>query len=91
MAAGEGLYRIQGHEAAIVYVGEGALRTRLAAHAAKLATSSPQGQLLKTAAPLRFSAAAGPWLRHRRLELETDPIAARVLASRRPPPAQIIG
>lgn len=91
MPAGEGLYRIQGCKETMVYVGEGGLRTRLAAHAAKLTTSSAQGQVLKTAAPLRCSAVAGPWFRHQRLELETDLIAAYVLAARRLPPAQFIG
>jgi hypothetical protein len=91
LQAGEGLYRIQGREDTTVYVGEGTLRARLPAHAAKLSTSSAQGQVLKRAAPLRFSTVASPWFRHQRLELETDLIAACVLADRRPPSAQFIG
>jgi hypothetical protein len=87
----DGLYRILGREGIIMYVGEGRLRTRLATHAAKLATSSAQAQTFREAAPLRFSAVTGQWLRHQRLELETDLIAACVLADRRPPPAQFIG
>lgn len=47
VAAEEGLYRIQGHEETIVYVGEGRLRARLAAHAAKLCTSNAQGRVLE--------------------------------------------
>jgi excinuclease UvrABC nuclease subunit len=86
-----GLYRIHGRDETIVYVGEGALRTRLAAHAAKLTTSSAQGRVLTNAAPLDYSTVAGRWARHERLELETDLIAACVLAARRPPPAQFIG
>ena len=89
--AGDGLYRIRGSKKSIVYVGEGELRTRLAAHAAKLTTSSAQGRVLTKAAPLRFSTVAGPWFRHQRLELETDLIAASVLTTRRAPPAQFIG
>ena len=91
MPTGEGLYRIQGCSENIVYVGEGELRIRLAAHAAKLSTSTAQGQALKKAAPLRFSAVAASWFRNQRLELETDLIAACVLATRRPPAAQFIG
>lgn len=91
MQAGNGLYRIQGAKKNIVYVGEGGLRRRLAAHATKLITSSTQGLVLKNAAPLRFSTVAGPWHGHQRLELETDLIAAYVLATRRVPLAQFIG
>jgi hypothetical protein len=87
----DGLYRIQSRKQNIVYLGEGSLRTRLAAHAAKLTTLSVQGQALKQEAPLRFSAVTAPWFRHQRLELETDLIAACILTVRRPPPAQFIG
>ena len=87
----DGLYRIQNREQHIVYVGEGRLRARLAAHAAKLTTLSAQGQALKKEAPLRFSAVTARGFRHQRLELQTDLIAACILAIRRPPPAQFIG
>lgn len=91
VAPQDGLYRILGREGIIVYVGEGRLRVRLATHAAKLATSSPQAQVFQETTPLRFSTVTGQWFRHRRLELETDLIAACVLSGRRPPPAQFIG
>jgi hypothetical protein len=58
---------------------------------AKLTTASAQGPSFMQSAPLSFSTIAGPWLRHQRLELETDLIAACVLADRRPPPTQFIG
>lgn len=89
--AGDGLYRIDGRKEIIVYLGEGRLRTRLATHATKVTTSSPQGEAFRRAAPLRYSLITGPWPRHQRLELETDLIAACVLANRRPPAGQFIG
>jgi hypothetical protein len=88
---GTGLYRIKGGHGAIVYVGEGEFRARLDAHAAKLTTTSIQGEALLQASPLGFSIVTGPWHRHQRLELETDLIGACVIAARRPPPAQFIG
>ena len=88
---GAGLYRIKGYQGAIAYIGEGDFRARLARHAAKLNADSTQGDAFTQAAPLRFSTVAGPWYRHQRLELETDLIAACVLAVLQPPPAQFIG
>ena len=87
----DGLDRILSREGMIVYVGQGRLRARLATHAAKLAMSGAQAQVFQVAAPLRFSAVTRQSFRHQRLELETDLIAACVLADRRPPPAQFIG
>ena len=47
----EGLHRIQGRKENIVYVGEGALRAPLCAHAAELTTPAPPGRVLNKAAP----------------------------------------
>ena len=92
VATGLGIYRIKGRDGSLTYIGEGSLRQRLLTHAAKLATPSPQGTALANSAPLMFSTVLGPdWLRHQRLELETDLIAAYVLAARQPPAAQFIG
>ena len=90
--ATNGLYRIRGRAERLVYIGEGAIRVRLLAHAAKLNTASAQADALRASAPLAFSLVSGPdWLRHQRLELETDLIAAYVLATRQVPAAQFIG
>jgi hypothetical protein len=87
-----GLYRIRGHEDGLVYVGERKVRDRLRAHAGTLIRATEQGRVLAAAAPLEFLLAIdGSWLRHQRLELETDLIAAHVLAVGRPPAAQFIG
>jgi hypothetical protein len=92
VGTGLGIYRIKGGDGSLTYIGEGSLRGRLLIHAAKLATPSPQGRVLANSAPLMFSTVLGPhWLRHQRLELETDLIAAYVLAARQPPAAQFIG
>jgi hypothetical protein len=73
-------------------VGEGAIRARLLAHAAKLQAATPRGDALRADAPLAFSLVRGPrWLRHQRLELETDLISAHVLATCDVPAAQFIG
>jgi hypothetical protein len=88
----DGLYRIRGSDERLVYIGEGAIRSRLLAHLAKLNASAPQGQALRAATPLSFSAVANSsWRRHQRLELETDLIGAYVLANHEPPAAQFIG
>jgi hypothetical protein len=86
-----GLYRIRGNDDRLVYIGEGAIRSRLLAHLSKLDSPTRQGRTLKAAAPLAFSTVAANWRRHQRLELETDLIGAYVLATREPPAAQFIG
>ena len=87
-----GLYRIRGRTDGLAYIGEGAIRARLLAHAAKLKAATAQGDALRASAPLSLSIAYGPdWLRHQRLELETDLIAAQVLAAGHVPAAQFIG
>jgi hypothetical protein len=89
-----GLYRIRGAgRPALLYVGEGEVRGRLAAHRAEIAVPGhAQGRI--------FSDAGGPecswalddaWHRHQRLELETDLIAAHVLAAGEAPAAQFLG
>jgi len=89
---GEGLYRMRGAADGLVYVGEGRVRARLAAHAHKLNQQSEQGRVFRRHAPLEFSALLDEgWLSHQRLELETDLIAAHALALGRPPAAQFIG
>jgi hypothetical protein len=85
----DGLYRIRGNDERLVYIGEGAICSRLLVHLAKLNTPTSQGRALRAAAPLTFSAAANrTWRRHQRLELETDLIGAYVLATYKPPAAQ---
>ena len=89
---GNGLYRIRGRSDQLVYIGEGNVRGRLRTHAAKLRHTLPQGAALASAAPLECSAVLNPdWLRHERLELETDLIAAHTIACAAPPAAQFIG
>jgi len=89
-AAGVGVYRIRGGDERIVYIGEGTIAPRLAAHQRSASTArSPQGQALSAARPLTVSWVINPaWEGHQRLELETDLIAAWVLASHSPPSAQ---
>jgi hypothetical protein len=91
--AATGLYRLAGRNGdGLLYVGEGRLRSRLGAHLAKLGVETPQGRVLSDAAPLRYSTTRNvEWLRHQRLELETDLIAAHTLGRGVPPPAQFIG
>lgn len=88
-----GLYRIRGPgRAGLVYIGEGAIRARLVAHAFK--TRGPindQGRVLAEHQPLECSWVVGAWLPHQRLELENDLIAAHVLVLEAVPPAQFIG
>jgi hypothetical protein len=90
--AGNGLYRIRGDASGLVYIGEGVVSQRLRAHLAKVTTGSAQGNVLAASAPLAFSWSLNEdWLRHQRLELETDLIAAHVLALHAVPTAQFIG
>jgi hypothetical protein len=92
-----GLYRIRGNgeptPAALVYVGEGRVRNRLAAHLGKTASpATEQGSILRAAAPLEGSwVLNGAWPAHQRLELETDLIAAHLLTTGLVPPAQFLG
>jgi len=88
-----GVYRIRGSGDRIVYIGEGIIVARLAAHrkSARTATSR-QGQALAAVQPLTSSwVANADWADHQRLELENDLIAAWVLANGSPPSAQFFG
>jgi hypothetical protein len=89
-----GLYRIRGTEAStFVYVGEGLIRSRLAAHFAKITDlKNRQGQVFAHAGLLECAWVINAnWRPHQRLELETDLIAAHVLATNSPPAAQFLG
>jgi len=89
--AGEpGIYRIQGSDGRIVYIGEGMIAARLVMHRRSAsATKSPQGRALAAAQPLSCSwVVNAAWADHQRLELENDLIAACVLATGSPPSAQ---
>jgi hypothetical protein len=89
---GNGIYRISGRGVGLVYIGEGLVRGRLQTHLAKLQTATRQGAVFAENAPLAFSFAMNrEWLRHQRLELETDLIAAHVLSLHKVPPAQFVG
>lgn len=86
-----GFYRIAvPDEGQLIYVGESArVGARLRDHAAKAKGSGRQAEMFGRS--LVISIAAGPALAHQRLEVETDLIAAHVLATSRPPSAQFIG
>jgi hypothetical protein len=89
-----GLYRIRGHRGTrLLYVGEGLIRSRLAAHLAKTGDpNSGQGRIFNEAAPLECSWVINEdWLSHQRLELEVDLIAAHVLVMGEGPAAQFRG
>jgi hypothetical protein len=85
-----GVYRIRGGNDQIVYIGEGMIAARLAAHRTSArAATSPQGRALAAAQPLSCSwVANAEWADHQRLELENDLLAATVLANGSPPLAQ---
>ena len=88
-----GLYRIRSEKAEdLLYIGEGKVRERLRAHLAKVGRDHQQGQLFSAAGELRCSwTLSSTWLAHQRLELETDLIAAHMLATGQPPVAQFLG
>lgn len=84
--------RRQGLNREQVKCGEGAIRGRIIAHVAKLKASDKQGTVFAGAAPLEFSWTTNDgWLRHQRVELETDLIGAFVLATYQAPAAQFLG
>jgi hypothetical protein len=88
-----GLYRIRGAQGAeLLYVGQGAISARLARHAR--ISDRPdlsQGAIFSSSQKLQVSWTAGDWLTHQRLELETDLIAAHMIATCRVPEAQFRG
>ena len=85
-----GVYRIRGGDGRIVYIGQGLIAARLAAHDRSATfANSPQGVVLGSARPLTCSWVANAnWPDHQRLELENDLVAACVLATGTPPSAQ---
>jgi hypothetical protein len=89
---GLGLYRLaRPYAGTLVYVGEGAISARVAAHLAKSRIAGHR-QAPMFAGPLICSFVANPtWLDHQRLELENDLIAAHVLTTGRVPSAQFLG
>lgn len=93
-AGATGLYRSRqtgAHE--LLYVGQGVIASRLAAHWAKQRIPEhPQGQIFAHAAPLAVSwVAQAAWLALHRLELETDLIGAHVLVREAVQAAQFLG
>jgi hypothetical protein len=91
---GEGLYRLrrQGQEG-LLYVGQGKVGDRLAAHRAKCARAGHrQGVIFGSPAHLECSwVLNSAWLAHQRLELETDLLASHLLVAGAVPPAQFLG
>jgi len=87
-----GLYRIRGR-CGVLYVGEGAIASRLHAHAAKVRrVSLPQDVVFAANEPLECSwVKNNEWRAHQREELETDLIAAFAMALGSPPRAQFLG
>jgi hypothetical protein len=95
-ASGVGLYRIRSRGSdGLLYIGEGVLQHRLHAHLLKCCAGRPsrtrQELVFAEAKDPEFAYVAGEWHAHQRLELETDLIAAHLLALGRVPPAQFIG
>ena len=90
---GTGLYRIRRREKNVLYVGEGKVASRLRAHAAKTKKRGHlQGEILGDPETLECSwVLHKAWLPHQRLELETDLIAAHILATGKVPAVQFLG
>ena len=85
-----GLYRIRGAgKPGLLYIGEGRVHDRLRAHVAKMKQPDhAQGSIFARTAPLECSwVRSDAWLRHQRLELETDLIGAYALATGEVPAA----
>jgi hypothetical protein len=87
-----GLYRVRDpNRSGLVYVGEGFIRARLANHLDK-STKSAHRQAPFFGAGLECAwSISAAWLRHQRLELETDLIGAHVLSFGEAPTAQFLG
>ena len=88
-----GLYRVRDpHRQGLVYVGQGRIRTRLAAHLAKAARPDhPQARWFGLVDLECSWTINSSWLAHQRLELENDLIAAHFLEYGGPPSAQFLG
>jgi hypothetical protein len=88
-----GLYRVRDpRQAGLLYVGQGRIRTRLAAHLAKAARPDhPQARWFGLADLECSWTTSTSWFAHQRLELENDLIAAHFLEHGVPPSAQFLG
>ncbi len=89
-----GLYRLRtAGEPKLVYIGQGAVGSRLSAHLRNAASANGrQGELLGQAMPLECSWVLDDrWHDHQHLELENDLVAAHVLAVGSAPRAQFLG
>jgi hypothetical protein len=87
-----GLYRLRHPQVSgLVYIGEGYVRARLANHLGK-ASEAGHRQAPLFGARLECSwSLNSAWLRHQRVELETDLIGAHVLTTGHGPTAQFLG
>jgi hypothetical protein len=88
-----GLYRIRvSGESGLVYIGEGSVEARLISHRMKGSSKTHRQANAFSAQQLECSWTLNSgWHRHQRQELETDLIAAHVLALGLPPVAQFLG
>ena len=89
-----GLYRIRhAGTSQLLYIGEGGITGRLAAHLQK--TRNPthlQGAIFSPASALECSwVVNNTWAKHERLELENDLIASHLLMTGAVPAAQFLG
>jgi hypothetical protein len=93
-ASALGLYRLRAPGVdGLLYIGQGAVRSRVLAHlrTAALATDA-QGAVFRAAGAIQASWVVDDrWVAHQRLELENDLIAAHELRLGQPPPAQFLG
>ena len=91
-ASALGLYRLRDTEDqdALVYIGQGAIASRIRAHLAKGRTVGHSQAAFFGAAGMEASWVAGEFVEHQRLELENDLIGVYVLATGRIPSAQFL-
>jgi hypothetical protein len=90
--AARGLYRVRDPQLPrLVYVGEGYIRARVANHLGKAnKVGHRQAPLFSAQLECSWVENSG-WLRHQRVELETDLIGAHVLTTGQAPIAQFLG
>lgn len=89
-----GLYRIGNrNNSALLYVGQGRIRSRLIAHYFKAQhQTGEQGRIFGSSSSLYCSwVINNSWLMHERLELENDLIAGHLLYTHKIPAAQLLG
>ena len=89
-----GLYRLRDASSNdLLYIGEGKIQSRLSAHRDKMSRPQhPQGEIFQRAPKLVLSFVESEhWLKHHRLELENDLIAAHVSGTGHIPNAQFLG